>query len=73
MRKISMKQIKAKAELNGWKPFTEKEWNHGIRPEKDFYYSTISAGVNGLVFFANDDNVYYIIGRNGLFFKVLDC
>ena len=73
MCRISTKQIKAKAAANGWKPFTGREWSQGIRPEKDFYYSTISAGVNGLAFFANDDNIYYIIGRNDLFFKVLDC
>lgn len=72
MRKISMKQIKAKAELNGWKPFTEKEWGFGIRPEKDFYYSAGQYGINGLVFFANDDNVYYVIGRVPMLFKVMD-
>lgn len=73
MRRISTRQIKAKAELNGWKPFTEMEWNNGIRPEKDFYYSVIAGSFNGLVFLANDDNVYFITGRNALLFKLLDC
>ena len=71
MRRISMKQIKSKAELNGWKPLTEKEWCFGIRPEKDFYYSAGQYGINGLVFFANDDNVYYVIGRTSMLFKVM--
>ena len=71
MRKISMKQIKIQAELNGWKPFTEKEWCVGIRREKDFYYSAGQYGINGLVFFANDDNVYYVISRTSMLFKVM--
>ena len=71
MRKISRKQMKANAEQNGWKPFTEKEWKQGIRPEKDFYYTTGIYGITGLVFFATDDNVYYVDGRTSMLFKVM--
>ena len=61
MRRISTKQMKAKAAQNGWKPFTEKELKSGVRPEKDFYYSKSRDGYRGSVFYANDDNVYFII------------
>ena len=71
MRKISKKQMRAKAEQNGWKPFTEKEWDRGIRPEKDFYYTAGVYGITGLVFFATDDNVYYVDGRIPMLFKVM--
>ena len=71
MRRVSTKQIKTKAELNGRKPFTEKEWSFGIRPEKDFYYSAVQYGINGLVFLANDYNVYYVIGRSSMLFNVM--
>ena len=71
MRKISQKQIRELAAQNGWKPFTETEWKQGIRPEKDFYYSAGIYGITGLVFFATDDNVYYVEGRVPMLFKVM--
>ena len=76
MKLINTRQIKVKAEANGWKPFTKREWEQGIRPEKVFYYSVISTGISGLAFFANDGIIYYIIGRDAmdaLFFKLLGC
>lgn len=71
MLKISRQQMLAKAEQNGWKPFTEKEWKQGIRPEKDLYYTTGIYGFTGLVFLANDDDVYYVDGRTSFLFKVM--
>ena len=71
MRRISAKQIRERVKQNGWKPFTEDEWKRGIRPEKDFYYSSGAYGITGLVFFATDDNIYFVDGRTSLLFKVM--
>lgn len=76
MKLISMRQLKFKVDASNWKSFTKKEWERGIRPEKVFYYSANSTGISGLVFFANDGNTYYIIGRDAmdaLFFRLLGC